>query len=201
MNESEAVTWKKRIDLKLKSSLLNWTIINNDKVKDTSKLNRHAVEEYQTETGPADYALFVDGKLLGIIEAKKIAVGAENVLEQAKRYSKSVPNTIGQWREYKVPFLYSTNGELIFHLDVRRKKNSSYEILDFHSPQAMLDRFNRNTQAEEAFESSSFYAMLHYEPEGELKESSTIKDFLIVEQEGTKEENANRFFIILMQLY
>jgi type I restriction enzyme R subunit len=151
MNESEAVTRKNRIDLKLKSSLLNWTIIRNDKVKDTSKLDRHAVEEYQTETGPADYALFVDGKLLGIIEAKKIAVGAENVLEQAKRYSRGVPNTVGEWREYKVPFLYSTNGELIFHLDVRRKENSSYEILDFHSPQALLDRFNRNTQAAEAW--------------------------------------------------
>ncbi len=151
MNESEAVTRKNRIDLKLKSSLLNWIIIHNDKVTDTSKLNRHAVEEFQTETGPADYALFVDGKLLGIIEAKKMAVGAENVLEQAKRYSKSVPNTVGVWREYKVPFLYSTNGELIFHLDVRKKENSSYEILDFHSPQAMFDRFNRNTQAAEAW--------------------------------------------------
>jgi len=151
MNESEAVTRKNRIDLKLKSSLLNWIIIHNDKVKDTSKLNRHAVEEYQTETGPADYALFVHGKLLGIIEAKKIAVGAENVLEQAKRYSRGVPNTVGEWRDYKVPFLYSTNGELIFHLDVRRKENYSYKILDFHSPQAMLDRFNRNTQAAEAW--------------------------------------------------
>ena len=68
MNESEAVTRKNRIDLKLKSSLLNWTIIHNDKAKDTSKLNRHAVEEYQTETGSADYVLFVDGKLLGILE-------------------------------------------------------------------------------------------------------------------------------------
>jgi len=151
MKESEAATRKKRIDQKLKSSLLNWTIIHNDKVKNLSKLTRHAVEEYPTEKGPADYALFVDGKLLGIIEAKKIAVGAENVLEQAKRYSRGVPNTIGEWREYKVPFMYSTNGELIFHLDVRRKENISYEILDFHSPQAMLDRFNRNTQAAEAW--------------------------------------------------
>lgn len=151
MNESEAVTRKNRIDLKLKASLLNWTIIHNDTAQDTSKLTRHAVEEFQTETGPADYALFVEGKLLGIIEAKKLGVGAENVLEQAKRYSRGVPNTVGVWRGYKVPFLYSTNGELIFHLDVRRKENSSYEILDFHSPQAMLDRFNRDTRAAEAW--------------------------------------------------
>ncbi len=149
MSESEAATRKKRIDTRLKSSLLNWKIIHNDKVKDTSVLAAHAVEEYQTETGPADYALFVNGKLLGIIEAKKLAVGAENVLEQAKRYSRSVKQTIGEWREYKVPFLYSTNGEMIFYLDVRNKENTSYQISDFHSPQALLDKFNRNTAGSE----------------------------------------------------
>ncbi|MBU1053103.1 MAG: DEAD/DEAH box helicase family protein [Proteobacteria bacterium] len=151
MTESEKITRKKRIDEKLKSSFLNWEIIHNDKVNDTSLLVRHAVEEYPTATGPADYALFVEGKLFGIIEAKKISVGAENVLEQAKRYSKGVPNTIGEWREYKVPFLYSTNGELIFHLDVRNKGNCSYQLLDFHSPQALLDKFNRDTQSAEAW--------------------------------------------------
>ncbi len=98
MTESEKVTRKKRIDAKLESPLLNWEIISNDKVADTSELTAHAVEEYPTQTGPADYALFVEGKLLGIIEAKKIAVGAENVLEKAKRYSRGVPNTVGEWR-------------------------------------------------------------------------------------------------------
>ncbi len=149
MTESEKTTRKQRIDEKLKSSLLKWIIIHNDQVTDTASLIFHAVEEYPTATGPADYALFVDGKLLAIIEAKKIALGAENVLEQAKRYSRGVANTIGQWREYKVPFLYSTNGELIFHLDVRKKDNSSYQLVDFHSPQALLDRFHRNTSAAE----------------------------------------------------
>ncbi len=153
MSESEAKTRKTRIDEKLKSSLLNWTIIHNDKVKDYSSLNCHAVEEFPTETGPADYALFVQGKLLGIIEAKKISVGAENVLEQAKRYSKSVKKTVGIWGEYKVPFLYSTNGEIIFHLDVRKKENTSSQLIDFHSPQALLDKFNRDTEkAEQWFE-------------------------------------------------
>jgi type I restriction enzyme R subunit len=151
MAESEKTTRKKRIDEKLTSILLNWEIIHNSKVSDTSKLTRHAVEEFPTETGPADYALFVNGKLLGIIEAKKIEIGAENVLEQAKRYSRGVSNTVGEWRGYKIPFLYSTNGELVFHLDVRRKENTAYEILDFHSPQALIDRFNRDTVAAESW--------------------------------------------------
>ena len=144
--ESEAKTRKERIDKKLKSPLLCWNIIHSKEVDDYSALSSHAVEEYPTKTGPADYALFVEGKLLGIIEAKKISVGAGNVLEQAKRYSKGVSNTVGEWREYKVPFLYSTNGEQIFHLDVRKKENNSYQLSDFHSPQALLDKYNRDTE-------------------------------------------------------
>jgi type I restriction enzyme, R subunit len=149
MIESEAITRKKRIDEKLTSSILNWKIIRNDRVDDYSTLTNHAVEEYPTSTGPADYALFVEGKLLGIIEGKKISVGAGNVLEQAKRYAKGVTNTVGEWRGYKVPFLYSTNGELIFHLDVRKKENNSYQLSDFHSPQALLDKYNRDTEKAE----------------------------------------------------
>ena len=151
MSELESVTRKKRIDTRLISSSLNWKIIHNNDVEDTSFLDAHAVEEYPTETGPADFALFVRGKLLGIIEAKKIAIGAENVLEQAKGYSRGVKQTIGEWRDYKVPFLYSTNGELIFHLDVRKKENTSCQVSDFHSPQALLDKFNRNTEGAETW--------------------------------------------------
>jgi hypothetical protein len=47
------------------------------------KLKRVAVTEYPTENGPADYALFVDGQFPGIIEAKKVSVDPQNVLEQA----------------------------------------------------------------------------------------------------------------------
>lgn len=129
--------------------LLNWIIVPSSEAYDVSKLTNHAVEEYPTKTGPADYALFVEGKLLGIIEAKKVSVGVGNVLEQAKRYSKGVPNTIGDWRGYKVPFLYSTNGELIFHIDVRKKENNSHQLIDFHSPQALIDKYNRDTEKSE----------------------------------------------------
>ena len=153
MTESERTTRKNRIDTRLKSSLLNWSILPWRKNLDTSSLKAHAIEEYPTETGPVDYALFSNGQLLGMIEAKKLTVGAENVLGQTKRYSRGVENTIGDWRGYKVPFLYSSNGELIFHLDVRKKENTAHQISDFHSPQALFDKFNRNTeQAERWFQ-------------------------------------------------
>lgn len=165
MSESESVTRKQRIDTRLSSSILNWSIIPFKEGLDTSRLAGHAVEEYPTETGPADYALFVNGKLIGIIEAKKITLGAENVLEQAKRYSRGVKKTIGEWREYKVPFLYSTNGEIIFYLDVRNKENTSYQISDFHSPQALLDKFSRNAAgAENWFQQNPVSAITRLRP-------------------------------------
>ena len=47
------------------------------KVNPTASLGV-AVREYPTSTGPVDYALFVDGKPVGVIEAKKDELG-ENI--------------------------------------------------------------------------------------------------------------------------
>ena len=134
MCESEAITRKKRINTRLTSSLLKWDIIHYSKVTESTVLSAHAVEEYPTETGPADYALFVNGNLLGILEAKKVKVGPQNVLEQAKRYSKGAFAGPGNWSGYRVPFLYSSNGEIVWHLDVRDPKNISRRISNFHTP-------------------------------------------------------------------
>ena len=79
--ESEAITRRKRINPKLKA--LGWIVVPFANGMDETLLTNHAVEEYSTANGPADYALFVNGKMLGIVEAKRLAVGAQNVLEQA----------------------------------------------------------------------------------------------------------------------
>src|SRR5436190_6651028 len=140
--ESEKITRKKRIDISLKN--LGWVIISYDLGLNTSTLSTHAVEEYPTANGPADYALFVNGKLLSIIEAKKYGIGAQNVLEQAKRYAKGVIHNIGKWGEYMVPFLFSANGEQIFFIDVRNSQNLSRQLQDFYSPHALWEFFNRD---------------------------------------------------------
>ncbi len=90
-----------------------------------------------TATGPADYALFVGGKLLGIIEAKKVAVNPQNVLEQANRYAEGAFQGPGNWNGYRVPFLYATNGEIIWHLDARQQRHVSRPISNFHTAPAL----------------------------------------------------------------
>lgn len=145
MTETEWKTRKTRIDTKLKALNPSWEIILHKEGLNLSSLNRHAVEEFPTENGPADYALFVKGKLLGIIEAKKVTINPQNVLEQAKRYSAGCKNTIGVWNAFKVPFLYASNGIQIWFADVRDENYYSREIMNFHTPDALDEMFQRNT--------------------------------------------------------
>src|SRR5919108_1897388 len=140
--ELEWRTRKERIDKKLKSLNPPWSIIKHHNGLDTSTLEYHAVEEYPTANGPADYALFVKGKFLGIIEAKRVGVGPQNVLEQAKRYSRGAFDGPGNWKGYRVPFLFSSNGEVIWFLDVRDEKNISRKISNFYIPDALEEFFN-----------------------------------------------------------
>jgi type I restriction enzyme, R subunit len=144
LTEAEWLTRKNRIDTRLRALNPQWQIVPWRENLDTSKLTSHAVTEFPTENGPADYALFVDGKFLGIIEAKKVGVGPQNVLEQAKRYSSGAFNGVGNWNGYRVPFLYSTNGEEIWHIDMRDEKPASHQINGFHTVPALAERFARD---------------------------------------------------------
>ena len=80
LSMAEKLEWKTRrdrINTKLKALTPAWSIIKYRDGLDASKLLCHAVEEFPTANGPADYALFVRGRLVGIIEAKKVGVGPQ----------------------------------------------------------------------------------------------------------------------------
>lgn len=138
-NFTEKQTRCQLIDIKLKKQ--GWNIIKYSEKLDLNSLDNIAVAELPTQDGFADYALFVKGKLLAFVEAEKLKVGAQNVIEQAKRYSKGAYQLTGNWRGYKIPFLYSTNGETVYFLDVRQEKNISREIAEFHNPFAIEEKF------------------------------------------------------------
>jgi type I restriction enzyme R subunit len=123
---------------------LGWSVLDALPQDANQKLSPCAVREYSTGAGPADYALFVNGLLLGIIEAKQISINAKSALEQAKRYSRGSFEGMGNWRGYRTPFLYSSNGELAYFLDVREETHIARQIQDFHTPQALLELFRRD---------------------------------------------------------
>lgn len=137
MNEAEWLTRMTRIDTRLRSLNPVWQIIRYHPGLDLSSLTCHAVEEFPTASGPADYGLFVKGHFLGILEAKQVAVNPQSVLEQAKRYSAGALHGPGHWNGCRVPFLYATNGEIIWFLDVRRDKAASRILANFHTAPAL----------------------------------------------------------------
>lgn len=143
MNKAEWLTRKKRIDTRLTRA--GWKVVRFSPELSLSSLDKIALEELPTANGPADYALFVGGRCLGIVEAKKVTVNPQNVLEQAKRYARGVFDAVGQWNEFRVPFLYASNGTLIWHLDTRPEKFVSRRLSEFHTPDALDARFARDT--------------------------------------------------------
>ncbi|HMO13600.1 MAG TPA: type I restriction-modification enzyme R subunit C-terminal domain-containing protein [Pirellulaceae bacterium] len=137
--ESEAQTRKKRIDTKLRDA--GWKIVPFMDGGNLGELSHHAVEEFPTVNGPADYALVSSGQILGVIEAKKVTVSAKGVLVQAERYSKGVTDSPFNFDGYRVPLLYSTNGEIIYFHDIRYPLNTSRKIAHFHTPGALSEMF------------------------------------------------------------
>ena len=111
-------------------------------VQDFAHFQRHAamgvaVREYPTSTGPVDYALFVEGTLVGVSEAKKDEMG-ENmsaVEPQSGRYANSafkyVPN------RPHIRFIYEATGELTYFTDCDDIKPCSRRVFSFHQPETL----------------------------------------------------------------
>jgi type I restriction enzyme, R subunit len=74
-----------------------------------------AIAEWPTESGPADYALFVGLSCVGVIEAKRKRKNVSAAIDQSARYSRGFSFRAGEaaggsWEGFRVPYLSSTNG-------------------------------------------------------------------------------------------
>jgi type I restriction enzyme R subunit len=143
--ESERRTRKNRIDPKIEAA--GWKVVIYDPDRPLSGLSCCAIEEFPTSNGPADYVLCLQGRIIGIIEAKKLTLGPQNVLTQAERYARGLEENPAGFRGFKIPFLYSTNGEVIWHHDMRHPMNRSRQITSFHSPEALVEMLDRDRDA------------------------------------------------------
>ncbi len=143
--EAEWKTRKKRIDPKLDAS--GWKL-----PRGTSRpqVGPFRTEEEETANGPADYALWLDQRVVGVVEAKKLTVGPQNVLTQAARYARGLDPSVatGNFDGHGAPFLYSTNGEVIWFHDVRHQLNRSRRIADLHTSNALKEMLGRDFEAD-----------------------------------------------------
>ncbi|WP_290984267.1 type I restriction-modification system endonuclease [Hyphomicrobium sp.] len=122
-----------------------------------------AIAEWPTVTGPADYALFVGTTLLAVVEAKRQRKNVSAALGQAERYSKGfkaaegVAMAGGPWDEFKVPFLFATNGRPylkqietesgIWFRDSRKPTNIGRALPDWYTPQGLKAEFDVDREA------------------------------------------------------
>jgi type I restriction enzyme R subunit len=144
-DERERETRRQRIDPRLKSD--RWEVLPFSG-KELGGYRHAAVEEFETENGPADYALCDDGRALGVVEAKKVTLGPQNVLTQAERYSLGFDASEVEYHDgFRVPFLYSTNGEVTWFHDIRHPLNRSRQVARFHTPAALDEMLGRDFEA------------------------------------------------------
>lgn len=96
-----------------------------------------AVREYPTSTGPVDYALFVEGKPVGVVEAKKDDAGENiTVVEgQSGRYANSKFKYVNV--DYHIRFAYEATGELTRFTDYDDLKYRSRKVFSFHRPETL----------------------------------------------------------------
>lgn len=93
-----------------------------------------AIREFQTSVGPADYVLFVAGKPVGLIEAKREEEGVRLTMveEQSTEYASAKLKYINN---DPLPFVYESTGGLTRFTDYRDPKPRSRPMFTFHRPQ------------------------------------------------------------------
>jgi type I restriction enzyme, R subunit len=122
-----------------------------------------AIAEVPTATGPADYVLFAGRTPVGVVEAKRQTASSAAWIEQAKRYARGYTLREGEespggpWGEYRIPFLFATNGRPflrqvqdrtgIWFLDARRSTNHPRPLLGWYSPEGLRGLLKQDTQA------------------------------------------------------
>ena len=131
MNQNPEQIARDNIDKQL--LLCGWIVQGKKQVNLTAGTGI-AIREYQTETGPADYILFIDKKPVGIIEAKREDEGYKliNAEEQSVEYATSKIKYVDN---DPLPFVYESTGAITRFTDYRDPKPRSREVFTFHRPQ------------------------------------------------------------------
>lgn len=122
------------IDQKLEQA--GW-VIQDMKQLNLGAASGVAVREYPTDTGPADYVLFVNRQAVGVIEAKKDTAG-ENLTATESQTERYATATL-KWLKDHAPlrFLFEATGQIIRFTDGADPAPRSREIFHFFKPETL----------------------------------------------------------------
>lgn len=124
-------------------------------VQDRTALNVHAglgvaVREMTVGRGRADYLLYVEAKLIGVIEAKREGLSLVEVEQQSRRYAEGLDPTlrIAAWK-VPLPYRYESTGIETRFTNTLDPISRSRQVFSFHQP-VTIARWIREAEADEA---------------------------------------------------
>ncbi len=126
---------RQRIDQQLEA--LGWRVQQHGHVNRYAALGV-AVREVPTGSGPVDYALYVDGRVAGVIEAKRSDDDPQGIDDQSSRYVETFDYDVSHWCK-PLPFVYESNGHKTMFRDLRDPAPRQRRVFTFHRPEALLD--------------------------------------------------------------
>src|SRR5262245_27934973 len=133
---------RQAIDLLLEAA--GWKI-QDRKDADLSKPSGVAIREFPMPGfGEADYLLFVDGKALGVVEAKKEGETLTHVERQTEKYSVGLPDFI-EAPVKPLPFRYESTGVETRFTNGLEPDAASHLVFAFHKPQTLADWLGKET--------------------------------------------------------
>lgn len=146
-DKDEAQT-REEIDAKLVAA--GWVIQDKKRMNlldGVQNVHGVLVRETQTSTGPSDYMMFIQGKLCGVIEAKREGSTLGHVAEQSARYAISKTKFMQRWvaEDQPLPFLYETTNHEIRFRDERDPKPRSRNIFHFHRSETVKSWLEQGT--------------------------------------------------------
>lgn len=124
-----------------------------------------AIAEWPTDSGPADYVLFMGLTPVAVVEAKKTAKNVYGAIDQAKRYAKGLQEKGAfivetHYGEFKVPLTLATNGRPYlkqleqesgtWFLDVRDSTNRRKALKGWYTPEEIKTYLRQTPQQAEA---------------------------------------------------
>ena len=114
-----------------------WQVVDRDSYSPT--ITAAAIREGLLEGNhEADYFLFINGKAIGVLEAKReeIDVTSTKVCEQTEMYVRGVPECYQAWQR-PLPFGYQSNGEKTYFRDFRDKDGGMELLNRIHTPKEL----------------------------------------------------------------
>ena len=132
-----------KIDKQLRNA--GWDIVaRNEYLPNGTSAVKEALMGGNTES---DYLLFIDGKAIAVVEAKREdnPLGDE-VKKQAEDYAVSPQDWYGLWFEKLIPLVYMANGNKIYFKNMLVENSDYEELSQMHSPKKMLQIIGKKSE-------------------------------------------------------